>query len=184
MCSSNISNLSTHVLVHPILYRRGKDMFISVDNSLSMHDKIICPPQLRALILEDLHSGHMGIDHKALEFIYNRDNSLSKTSSAMVQRLKKKQFGRKLNVSPTQIQSWGEVCSHLWYQQKVVRLGRQVPLWFWQWDNIGEEGRQIKNRPSFSQSPPTEKHVTSTICLYHAVWKWSTIPCGDQNSPP
>ncbi len=64
-------------------------MSISVENLLSMHDKMKSPPQLRALILEDLHSGHMGIDHRALEFINNRDNSLSKTGSALVQRLKK-----------------------------------------------------------------------------------------------
>ncbi len=59
----NISNLSTPVLVHPNLYRRRQEMSISVDNFLSMHDKIVSPPQLRALTLEDLHSGHMGFDH-------------------------------------------------------------------------------------------------------------------------
>ncbi len=85
----NICNLSTPVLVHPNFYRRLQYMPISVDKSLSMHNKIIIPPQLRALILEDLLSCHMGIDHKALEFIYNRGKSLSKASSAMVQRLKK-----------------------------------------------------------------------------------------------
>ena len=47
---------------YPEFYRRREELSTTPDGVLCMQDRAVIPPNLRQLVLQDMHSGHLGID--------------------------------------------------------------------------------------------------------------------------
>ena len=89
---------------HPQIYSQREELSLSPDGVLSMGDRVIVPSTLRRLVLQDLHSGHFGMDKmKSLSRLYCWWPGINNDIATFVKNCDKcahKDFHRPANLKP------------------------------------------------------------------------------------
>jgi hypothetical protein len=46
----------------PEYYSRREELAVTLDGLLCLNDRVVVPPSFRSAVLDDLHSGHLGVE--------------------------------------------------------------------------------------------------------------------------